>query len=95
MPARRRGSPESVVDVLVRFAPDFELTMDRAHPPSGEPGQPLRAARELMERSVPAGGTIPRTRLVPFGARRTFEATIGEIAGLVRDVRAALAGVVS
>lgn len=83
-----------MVDVLVRFAA-VELTM-AVHPPSGRTGTTHHvAARELMERSVPARRHDPPYPLVPFGARRTFEATIGEIAGLVRDVRAPLAGVVS
>jgi len=48
------------------------------------------AADDLMERAVPAWRHDPRYPWVPFGSLRPFEATIGEIAALARDVAAAL-----
>jgi hypothetical protein len=82
---------EMVVNVVVRFAA-VELTM-ALHTPAGWTGATFHvAAKDLMERSVPAWRHEPSYPLVPFGARRPFEAAIGEIAALVRDVHAALAG---
>ena len=82
---------EMVVNVVVRFAA-VELTM-ALRTPAGWTGTTYHgAAKDLMEHSVPAWRHDPPYPLVPFGARRPFEATIGDIAALVRDIHAALAG---
>ena len=48
------------------------------------------AARTLMERAQPWWRHDPRFPRVPFGADRPFEATVHEVAALIRDVHAAV-----
>jgi hypothetical protein len=94
-PRRVRGGAAVVPPRLPTYYPDEDFLACR--PPGAGPEITVNAIARfaIVELSVPAWRHEPPYPKVRFGARRSFEATIGEIAELVHDVRAALAGVAS